>query len=471
MPSDTPTLTIASPYTAETVAVVPLARVPEIHTAVQAAQNAADVWGRLSLSERAKPLQKLRDFFARDLNQLAALISAEAGKTPAEAKAELEKSMEVMDFALGMPAMDFAQEKQVSRGITCAFRREPLGVVVGITPFNFPAMVAFWMIPNALMLGNSFVWKPSEKVSQTPQAIGELFEQAGFPKGVLTILNGGRLTVEALCDHPQIAALGFVGSTPVARAVYQRATAAGKRALCLGGAKNHLIVLPDADTASTASAIVDSFTGCAGQRCMAGSVMVVAGKNPAVVDAVVEEARARRLGIDIGCLIDEAARQRLHLEISKAQKRGAQILLDGRTVKPPPDFERGAWLGPTILEVTDLQDSCAREELFGPILTIVRVENLHGALQLEAQSPYGNASVVFTKNPDAARELAERSTRGMIGINVGIPVPREPFSFGGRKQSKFGHGDITGVESFSLWSDLKKITSKWQTDLPRHWMG
>jgi malonate-semialdehyde dehydrogenase (acetylating)/methylmalonate-semialdehyde dehydrogenase len=327
------------------------------------------------------------------------------------------------------------------------------------------------MYPIALALGNAFVLKPSEKVPLTSCRIAELIEKAGFLPGLFAVVHGDRTTVEAVVDHPSIKAIGFVGSTPVARAVHARATLAGKRALCLGGAKNHLIVMPDADPAMTVKGVVDSFTGCAGQRCMAASVLVTVGSSGKFVSEIVKAAERIELGKTMGALIDRAALERLTDAIATASSEGAQVLLDGRQARPPEGGERGFWLGPTVLDGVRPEMACAKQELFGPVLSVIRVDSLDEALALERESPYGNALSVFTSSGAVARYVTERATSGMIGINVGVPVPRDPFSFGGTKDSKFGQGDITGPSGIELWSNLKKITTKWAVAKDANWMS
>ena len=295
--------------------------------------------------------------------------------------------------------------------------------------------------------------------------------EAGLPKGVFSIVHGGKDVVEALVDHPGVAAVGFVGSSAIAKSVYARATSSGKRALCLGGAKNHLILTPDADPKVAVEGIVGSFTGCAGQRCMAGSVLVAVGECGAVVDQVVDAAAKLSLGHDMGALIDKAAHGRLTQAISKAEREGAKVRLDGRALPAPAGCEQGTWLGPTILDEVNATMECSCAELFGPVLSIVRVKNLEEAMALERASAYGNACVVFTSSGAVARYVAENATAGMIGVNIGVPVPREPFSFGGTKDSKFGVGDITGVGGVEFWSQRKKVTSKWALQSDKNWMS
>ncbi|HYU16992.1 MAG TPA: CoA-acylating methylmalonate-semialdehyde dehydrogenase [Candidatus Acidoferrum sp.] len=466
-----PHLDVRSPYTGAVIGRVPLSPAAEVARAAEAAARAAGEWRRVPIKERTQALFRYRELVLANLDRLAHRAASEAGKTLAEARAGVLKGVEVIEFALSLQNLDDGGALEVSRGVSCEARREPLGVVAGVTPFNFPAMVPMWLYPIAVTLGNAFVLKPSEKVPLTPQILGELMLAAGFPAGVFSIVNGTRETVEAVIDHPDVTALGFVGSTPAARAVYARATGAGKRALALGGAKNHLIVVPDADPEVAIPGVVDSFTGCAGQRCMAASLMVAVGEADRLIDGIVERARAIRLGQDMGALIDKAAVERIRGAIGKAASDGADVRLDGREGAPPSGYERGHWMAPSVIDRADPAWECATLELFGPVLTIVRVKTLDQALALSERNPYGNATSVFTTNGAVARYVAERAQSGMVGVNIGVPVPREPFSFGGTKASRFGAGDITGRGGVELWTHLKKITTKWAVQPDATWMG
>ncbi len=462
---------VRSPYTGAVIGRVPLSDATEVTRAVEAASRASSEWRRVPIKERTQTLFRYRELVLANLDRLAHRAAAEAGKTVAEARAGVLKGVEVIEFALSLQNLDDGGALEVSRGVSCEARREPLGVVAGITPFNFPAMVPMWLYPIAVTLGNSFVLKPSEKVPLTPQILGELMLEAGFPAGVFSIVNGGRETVEAMVDHPEVSALGFVGSTPAARAVFGRASTAGKRALALGGAKNHLIVVPDADPAVTVPGVVDSFTGCAGQRCMAASLMVAVGDVDHLIEGIVERAGSIRLGHDMGALIDRAAVDRIRAAIEQAGSDGAEVRVDGRSAPLPGGYEEGNWVAPTVIDRAEPNWECATRELFGPVLTIVRVKSLDEALALSDRNPYGNATSVFTTNGAVARYVAERAQSGMVGVNIGVPVPREPFSFGGTKASRFGAGDITGRGGVELWTHLKKITTKWAVQPDATWMG
>jgi len=469
--SPSPHADVTSPYTGKVIGRVPLSTAAEVERVVQAAAAAAPAWRRVPIKERTQLLFRFRDLVLANLDRLAHSAAAEAGKTVAEARAGVLKGIEVVEFALSLQNLDDGGALEVSRGVSCEVRREPLGVVAGITPFNFPAMVPMWLFPIAITLGNSFILKPSEKVPLTPQILGELMIAAGYPPGVFNIVNGARDTVEALVDHPEVQAVGFVGSTPAAKAVYARASAAGKRALALGGAKNHLIVVPDADPEVTVPGVVDSFTGCAGQRCMAASLLVAVGDTDKLIDGIVDRASQIRLGPDMGALIDRAAVDRIRGAIGKAGDDGARVRVDGRKVAAPAGYEDGNWVAPSIIDRADPAWECATRELFGPVLTIVRVKTLDEALALSERNPYGNATSVFTTNGAVARYVAERAQSGMVGVNIGVPVPREPFSFGGTKASRFGSGDITGRGGVELWTHLKKITSKWAVQPDATWMS
>ncbi len=462
---------LTSPYSGTVTGSVELSGADDVDAVVAGARAAFPAWRAIPIKERTRPLFRFRELVAACMDELANLAALEAGKTRAEAAAGLAKGLEVVEFALSLQNLDDGALLEVSRGVSCEVRREPLGVVAGITPFNFPAMVPLWMFPIAVTVGNAFILKPSEKVPQTATRLGELMLEAGFPPGVFSLVQGDKQAALALAEHPDVAAVAFVGSTAAARAIYERATARGKRALCLGGAKNHLIVVPDAEPGVTVRGVVDSFTGCAGQRCMASSVLVAVGPVDHLVGQIAEEAARIELGPGMGALIDAAARERLTAAIDRAEREGARVLVDGRRRPPPPGYEGGSWLGPTVIDQARPDMDCARSELFGPVLTVLRVPTLEAALALEAASPYGNATSVFTTSGSVARHVAERAESGMVGVNVGVPVPREPFSFGGSKDSKFGSGDITGRPAVEFWSRLKKITTKWAPAADANWMS
>ncbi|MBL8197194.1 MAG: CoA-acylating methylmalonate-semialdehyde dehydrogenase, partial [Blastocatellia bacterium] len=394
----------------------------------------------------------------------------ENGKIYSEAKAEVLKSMELTEFACSMPQIVAGEVMEVSRGVECRIEKYPVGIVASITPFNFPNMVPNWTIPNALALGNCMILKPSELVPLSAGRIAELLKEAGLPDGVLNIVHGGKDTVDAICDHPDIEAISFVGSTKVAKIVYRRGTANLKRVLALGGAKNHLIVMPDADLEMSASNIVASMSGCAGQRCMAASVMMAVGKVDHIIDRMVSFVKNMVPGKDIGPVISKEAKARIEGYITEAEQQGAKVLVDGRGTVVAGQ-EDGFYVGPTLIDYVKPSMRIAQEEIFGPVLVIVRASDVDEALKVENSSPYGNAASVFTESGGTARYVIERASAGMVGINVGVPVPREPFSFGGWNESKFGVGDITGRGSIEFWTKSKKITTKWNIEAGTNWMS
>ncbi|HEX6245574.1 MAG TPA: CoA-acylating methylmalonate-semialdehyde dehydrogenase [Polyangiales bacterium] len=470
-PDPLPSIQVHSPYTGQLLGSVPDSDAAEVARAVAAAERAQESWGRTPIKERTEPLFRFRTLVLDALDELSHSAARECGKTVDEARAGVLKGIEVVEYALSLQNLDQGASLEVSRGVRCELRREPLGVVCGITPFNFPAMVPMWMFPIAITLGNAFILKPSEKVPLTSLRMAQLMRDAGFPAGVFSVVNGRKGTVDALLEHPGIAAYGFVGSSRVAAEVYARGARLGKRVLALGGAKNTMILTPDADPSLAIQGIVASFTGCAGQRCMAGSLLVAVGPCDGLIDGIVESARRIELGRDMGALIDAAARERLLSAVGQAEREGARVRCDGRAVESPAEHERGHWLAPTILDGVAPDSAAARDELFGPVLSIVRVDTLHEALAIERASSYGNATSVFTQSGAVAQQVADLSRSGMIGVNVGVPVPREPFSFGGTKASRYGHGDITGQGGVELWTQLKKVTSKWAKAPDGTWMS
>ncbi len=468
-------LSVHSPYNGMQIGTVSLPTTAQVQTAMVSASNAQKAWAQLPIKERSKVLYQFRNILLRDLDSIAHLKSSESGKTFSEAKAGLMKGIEVLEFALSIQNLDLGGKVEVSKGVTCEYRREPLGVIANITPFNFPAMVPMWTIPIAIALGNAYVWKPSDKTPLTSLKIADALSEAGLPAGIMTVLQGGQATVEAIIDHPVVKAVGFVGSTKIAKLVYQRATQLGKRALALGGAKNHIVLLPDANPEMSGPGISDSFTGCAGQRCMAASVLLAVGKNDPQIEKhiqnVVARASSLKLGPDMGALITRQQKEFLISAIDRIEKAGGKILLDGRKAKAPEGFEGGNWLGPTIIDQVQPGSEAATIELFGPILSIVRCQDLSEAMRIENSVEYGNACSVFTSSGALAERVSREASTGMVGINVGVPVPREPFSFGGTNASKFGHGDITGHQSLDFWSSIKKITTKWEAQTDSNWMS
>lgn len=468
-----PTQPVHAPATGEVIAHVPMSTAADVDAAVQAARAALPGWSALTIKDRVQVLYRYRTLVEQHLDELSELIVEEHGKVMSEARAEWLKVMELTEFACSLPQLATGTVLEVSRGVECRTERTPVGVVASIVPFNFPSMVPHWSIPNAIALGNTMILKPSEMVPLSAMRTAELLAEAGLPKGVFNVVHGGRDAVEAICDHPGIGAVTFVGSTRVAKAVYRRATSNLKRALCLGGAKNHLIVLPDAEPQMTASNVTASMSGCTGQRCMAASVMVAVGEDDAmgrIVQGIVENAKALVTGQDIGPVITQAAKERIEGYISDAEAAGARVLVDGRNATVPGK-EGGYYVGATVIDGVTPDMRIAQEEVFGPVLAILRAPSLDDAMAIENASPYGNAAAVFTEKGSSARYVAEHATAGMVGVNVGVPVPREPFGFGGWGDSAFGTGEITGQSSIEFWTRTRKTTTKWNREAGTNWMS
>jgi malonate-semialdehyde dehydrogenase (acetylating)/methylmalonate-semialdehyde dehydrogenase len=421
------------------------------------------------MRERAQVMYRFKQLLERDLDELCWLVSHENGKTYAEGKGDVEKGIECVEYAASLGMQADGGQLDVSRGVNCRVVHEGLGVVAGIVPFNFPVMVPLWMIPNALMAGNAFILKPSEVVPYGAMRLAQLLQEAGLPDGLFNVVNGQRETVEAIVDDPDIKAVGFVGSTKVAKILYARGAAVGKRMLCLGSAKNHVVVVPDADLQLTSTNVVASSYGCAGQCCMASSLMVAVGDVQKIIDGIVDNVKRIRLGDDMGSIITAASRERIHKYIEGAEKAGAKVLVDGRGKSV--EGAGGHWIGPTVIDNVTIDMPAGCEEIFGPVLSIVHVKTLEEALALQSKSLYANGAAIFTTSGMVARTCADRLEAGMVGINVGVPVPREPFSFGGFNSSKFGHGDITGWDGFRFWSRPKKITEKWAAASDASWMS
>ena len=463
-------LDIISPSDGSVLSTVPLSNYEAVNKAVIAAEKAFPTWSSTPVKERAQVFYKYKTLLEKYIDELSFLVQEENGKTLSEARAEIEKSIEVTEFACAMPQIISGEVLEVSKGVECRLERFPLGVVASITPFNFPNMVPNWTIPNALVLGNTMMLKPSEQVPLSANRIAELLKEAGLPDGVLNVVHGAREVVEAICDHPGIKAVSFVGSTHVAKIVYRRATSNLKRAVTLGGAKNHLFVLPDANVQMTASNVAASMSGCAGQRCMAVSAMVAVGPVDNIINQLVLEAKKIIPGKNLGAVISRSAKERIENYITEAEKEGAVVLLDGRNCKVDGK-ENGFYVGPTILDHVKPEMKIVREEVFGPVLAIIRSDNLENALKIQQSSPYGNAASVFTQSGGIAKYVIENASAGMIGVNIGVPVPREPFSFGGWNESKFGVCDITGKSSIEFWTKLKKTTVKWNPESKTNWMN
>jgi malonate-semialdehyde dehydrogenase (acetylating)/methylmalonate-semialdehyde dehydrogenase len=465
-----PSMDVLSPLNGEVISTVPLSTASDLDAAVKAAQAALPAWSSMTIKERVQVFFRYKTLLEAHSQELAELIREENGKTFGEALAEVEKSIELTEFACSMPQLVTGEILEVSRGVECRIERKPVGVVASIVPFNFPLMVPHWTIPNALVLGNCLILKPSEVVPISAIRTAELLKEAGLPDGVFNIVNGAQEIVEAICDHPDISTVSFVGSTKVAQIVYRRATSNLKRCLALGGAKNHLIVLPDAHEDMTASNVTASMSGCAGQRCMAASAMVAVGNIDPIIAKICDEAKKIIPGENLGSVISQAAKERIERYITEAEAAGAKILVDGRNWKVE-GHEDGFYVGATVIDHVTPDMAIAKEEVFGPVLAIIRTKNLDEALAIENSSDYGNAASVFTQNGGWARQVMENASAGMIGVNIGVPVPREPFSFGGWNESKFGVGDITGKSSIEFFTQLKKTSTKWNPTDRVNWMS
>jgi len=468
--ADLPLMDVFDPSLGRIISRVPLSAASQVDAAVAHAQAALPAWSRMPIKERVQVFYRYKTLLEQHIDELSALVTEENGKIANEARAEVLKSIELTEFACSLPQIVTGEVLEVSRGVECRIERFPAGIVASITPFNFPNMVPNWSLPNAIALGNCMILKPSELVPLSAGRIAELLKEAGLPDGVFQIVHGGRDAVEAICDHPGIDALSFVGSTKIAKVVYRRATNNLKRCLALGGAKNHLIVMPDADPEMAASNIVASMSGCAGQRCMAASVMLAVSKTDHIIDKMVDHAASMVPGRDIGPVISAEAKARITKYIDEAEAAGAKVLVDGRRAVVP-GREQGFYLGPTIIDRVTPDMRIAQEEVFGPVMVIIRTPDVDRALEIENASPYGNAASVFTESGGIARKVMERARAGMVGVNVGVPVPREPFSFGGWHDSKFGVGDITGRGSIELWTQAKKMTTKWNREAGVNWMS
>jgi malonate-semialdehyde dehydrogenase (acetylating)/methylmalonate-semialdehyde dehydrogenase len=468
--SDAPTMEVISPLDGRTISTIPLSGATDLDNAVEYAMAAYNDWSSTPIKERVQILFIYRNLLNKYRDELTELVHIENGKIFSEAEAEVDKAIELTEFACSLPQIVPGEFLEVSKGVECRIERIPLGVVASITPFNFPNMVPNWTIPIVIGLGNCMILKPSEKVPLTAARLALILKEAGLPDGVFNVINGSQEIVEAICDHPSIKAVSFVGSTRVAKIVYKRATSNLKRCLALGGAKNHLIVLPDAQTEMTASNIAASMTGCAGQRCMAASAMVAVGEIDHIINKLVEEAKKIIPGKNLGAVISKEAKERIENYVTQAEKEGAKVLLDGRNVKVS-GYENGFYVGPTILDFVIPDMAIAKEEVFGPVLAIMRTDSLEKAMEIEKSSIYGNAASVFTQNGRAAKFVADNASAGMIGVNIGVPVPREPFSFGGMNESKFGSSDITGKSSIEFWTQIRKTTTKWSPESRINWMS
>ncbi|HXM97231.1 MAG TPA: CoA-acylating methylmalonate-semialdehyde dehydrogenase [Candidatus Dormibacteraeota bacterium] len=459
---------VTNPATSELLARTPLSTSADVDAAVQAAANAFPAWRRTPAGERVQYLFKLKNLLDEHIDELARLITVENGKTFGEAKAELRRGIENVEVACGIPMMMQGYNlEDVTPGVDEMLIRQPLGVVAAITPFNFPAMIAFWFLPYAIACGNTFVLKPSERVPITMRRIMELLEQTGLPKGVVNLVNGGRVVVDALCDHPQVRAISFVGSTPVAKHVYVRAAASGKRMQCQGGAKNHVVVLPDADMELAKQIISDSAFGCAGQRCLAVSVAITVGEAKKTFrDAIASAASSLRVGngldagVQMGPVISADSKSRITSLIGSGVKEGAKPIVDGRDARIE-GHESGNFLKPTVLDGVPASSELTHTEIFGPVLSLVHANSIDDAIDFVRNSPYGNQASLFTTSGAAARKFRYEAPAGNIGINIGVAAPMAYFPFSGWKESFFGilHGQ--GKDAVEFYTESKIVIERW----------
>ena len=456
------------PATGIQQAEVVLGTAADVDEAVRVAAAAFGEWSQASLSRRAKVLFAFRELATARAGELAELVSAEHGKVLSDARGEVDRGLEVVEFACGIPhLLKGSFSDQASTDVDVFSFRSPLGVVAGITPFNFPVMVPMWMHPVAIACGNTFILKPSERDPSPSMLVAELWQEAGLPDGVFNVVQGGKEVVDALLDNPGVAAVSFVGSTPIARYVHERGTAAGKRVQALGGAKNHAVVLPDADLDYASDHLVAAAFGSAGERCMAISAAVTVGSaGDALVDAVSAKAAAIRVGpgrdpsSEMGPIVTREARDRIAGYVGSGERQGARLTVDGRGLVVP-GHEEGFFIGPSVLDHVTPSMDAYRDEIFGPVLSVVRADTVDEAIALINANPYGNGTSIFTSSGEAARRIMRGVTVGMIGVKVTIPVPMAYYSFGGWKDSLFGQSRIHGVDGIAFYTRSKVVTSRW----------
>jgi malonate-semialdehyde dehydrogenase (acetylating)/methylmalonate-semialdehyde dehydrogenase len=467
--SDVETSPVFNPSRGETIAQVPMCRKEHVDLAVEAAADAFPAWRDTPSIERARLFFRYRQLIEENFDRICESVTREHGKTLAEARGSVYRGIENVEYACGVPSLLMGDTlENLARGVDCETMHQPLGVCVGITPFNFPAMVPMWMFPLALACGNTFVLKPSEKVPLTVNLIIELLEKAGLPKGVLNVVHGGRDCVDALLTHPKVKAISFVGSSPVAKHIFETGTRHGKRVQANGGAKNYIVVMPDADVSRTVEALSTAAFGCAGERCMAGSTAITVGKaSDRVLPSLVEAARAMKVGPtdtkaqpDMGPVITAQHRDRVLSLVASGEKEGAKIIADGRGVKVA-DAPNGFYIAPTIVDLVQNEMTIAREEVFGPVLNVMRMEDLDDAIEIANRSAYGNGTAIFTNSGKAAREFKHRVKVGMVGINVGVPATMAMFPFTGWDESFYGDLHIQGKEGVQFYTQQKVVTTRW----------
>jgi malonate-semialdehyde dehydrogenase (acetylating)/methylmalonate-semialdehyde dehydrogenase len=460
---------VFEPMTGEVQAQVALASKAELRAAVENAKAAQPAWAATNPQRRVRVLMKFLELVARDNDALADLLAREHGKTIPDAKGDILRGVEVVEFALGIPhLMKGEYTEGAGPGIDLYSMRQPLGVVAGITPFNFPAMIPMWKFAPAIACGNTFILKPSERDPGVPMKLAELMIEAGLPPGVLNVVNGDKESVDAILDDRDIAAVGFVGSSAIAQYIYERAAAAGKRAQCFGGAKNHLIIMPDADMDQTVDALVGAGYGAAGERCMAVSVAVPVGKTTAdrLMEKLIPRVESLKIGLstdptaDYGPLVTKAALDRVRDYVEIGVKEGAKLAVDGRGFKMQ-GYEKGFYMGGCLFDNVTKDMRIYKEEIFGPVLSVVRAKDFDEAVALPSDHEYGNGVAIFTRDGDAAREFAAKVNVGMVGINVPIPVPVAYYTFGGWKKSGFGDLNQYGPDAVRFYTKTKTVTSRW----------
>ena len=460
---------VYDPATGQQTAQVAYATGEDVDAAVRAAQAAFPAWRDTSVVKRARVMFKFLELLQRNRDELARIIASEHGKVVPDAAGEIQRGMEVVEVATGIPQLlkgDFSEN--VSTEVDCYSIRQPIGVAAGITPFNFPIMVPMWMHPIAIACGNAFILKPSERDPSASLRVAELYAEAGLPDGIFNVVHGDKVAVDAILDHPGIASVSFVGSTPIARYIYERGTSSGKRVQALGGAKNHAIVMPDADMDSAADALVSAAYGSTGQRCMAISTAVAVGSKAgdALIDKVLERAGRLRTGpgldpsSDMGPLVTGAARDKVSGLIETGVNEGAKLVLDGRDVRVE-GHQDGFYLGPTLFDEVAPHMEIYKQEIFGPVLIVLRVADIEEAIQMITENPYGNGTAIFTSNGAAARKFQNEVQVGMIGVNIPIPVPMAFYSFGGWKDSLFGDLHVHGPEGVAFYTRGKVVTTRW----------
>ncbi|HSM43336.1 MAG TPA: CoA-acylating methylmalonate-semialdehyde dehydrogenase [Afifellaceae bacterium] len=463
------TSAVFNPATGEQVAELPLSTVEEVNQAVAAAKQAAPTWGRTPPLKRAALMFRFRELVQSNADNLAKAIGREHGKTHADALGEVQRGLEVVDFACGIPYLLKGEfSRNVGPDVDTYADRQPLGVVAGITPFNFPAMVPMWMFPMAIACGNTFILKPSERDPSAPMLLFDLFKEAGFPDGVLNVVHGDKEAVDALLDHPDVKAISFVGSTPIAQYVYTRGTASGKRVQALGGAKNHMVVMHDADMDKAVDALMGAGYGSAGERCMAISVAVPVGEETAdqLVAKLAPRVQALKIGpttdpeAEMGPLVTKQHQEKVLGYLDKGVEEGAELVVDGRGLKLQ-GYENGYFVGGSLVDRVTRDMTIYKEEIFGPVLSVVRSGSYDEAVDMINKHQFGNGTAIFTRDGDAARSFADAIEIGMVGVNVPIPVPVAYHSFGGWKQSLFGDHGIYGPEGVRFYTRLKTITSRW----------